>query len=135
MGWDIDDIILNRVMGEILKDRYAGCEYSMASSFSPVIIRHRGKMTIEERQKIVSLFPEFIRIEFQFTEVKSNITQIYGRGDLQNQIIMVISPPGIDSNIIKNALNALGLKGGKSEVNESEGGYSCKQFSHIKEAQ
>ena len=80
MGWDSDDIIINKVKGEILKERYAGCVYHYLSSYSPIVIRHRGEITAEERVRITSLFPDFIRVEFQQTT--ENWTSVWGMGEL-----------------------------------------------------
>ena len=65
MGWNIDSLCWDEIRDRILKDRYAGCVYSIATSFSPVIIRYRGEITKEERQEMVDLFPDMIRVEFQ----------------------------------------------------------------------
>ena len=108
MGWDIDNIILRKIKAEILKDRYAGCEYSMATSLSPVIIRHRGELGEEERTLIVSLFPETIRVEFQFTTNTEIITRLHGQGDYNNQGIIVVSPQSFSMERLKQLLLGLG---------------------------
>ena len=109
MGWDIDDIILNRIKVEILGDRYAGCEYSMATSKSPVVIRYRGEMGTKEREKIVSLFPDFIRVEFQWTDMKEQFTRVYGQGQESNTSVVVITPNDFDQEKLKQFLLRLGL--------------------------
>ena len=81
MGWDIDEIMWFKVRDKILKDRYAGCIYSMADSFSPVIIKHREALPLKDRHKIVKLFPKWIRVEFQRVESEGESVQLYGRGD------------------------------------------------------
>jgi len=91
MGWDIDEIILLKVRDKILKERYAGCEYSMANSLSPVIIRHREELPLEDRHAIAALFPKWIRVEFQQVWYEAVKTTLYGRGNLipDNNIIRV----------------------------------------------
>ena len=81
MGWDIDSLLWSEVRDKILKDRYAGCCYSMANSFSPVIIFHREPLPIKDRKAIVKLFPKWIRIEFQEVEFEGEQVNLYGRGD------------------------------------------------------
>ena len=80
-GWSIDHLIWHIVRDRILKDRYAGCCYSMASSLSPVIIRHRKPLTGREMKKISKLFPKWIRVEFQETDKEGEAINLYGRGD------------------------------------------------------
>jgi len=81
MGWSIDHIICHVVKDKILKDRYAGCSYSMADSLSPVIILHRKSLSGKEMVKMAKLFPRHIRVEFQEIKYKGEKTAIYGRGD------------------------------------------------------
>ena len=81
-GWAIDSIIWYTVRDKILKGRYAGCIYSMADSFSPIIINYRGEVLPEETMKeIADLFPENIRVEFQQVTYEGEINRLYGRGD------------------------------------------------------
>ena len=101
MGWDIDDIILNRTR-KLLGNRYAGCIYGMTTSDSPVIIRHRG-LTRAERTKIVSWFPDNIRLEFQPTNLLFNITKIYGFGETSAQRVVIIHPEELSSGEIQQA--------------------------------
>ena len=81
MGWDIDKTMWFQVRDKILKDRYAGCVYSMADSFSPVIIDHREPLPMRDRKKIVKLFPKWIRVEFQQVNYEGERVNLYGRGD------------------------------------------------------
>jgi len=78
MAWDIDHITWNSVRDKILKDRYAGCCYSVDSSLSPVIIRHREPLPIKDRIKIGKLFPKWIRIEFQEIYYEGERVDLYG---------------------------------------------------------
>jgi len=82
MGWAIDDIIWHNIRDKILKDRYAGCKYSMLDSFSPVIIYHRKKLSGKDMRKISALFPKWIRVEFQEVDYEGQRVILYGRGDL-----------------------------------------------------
>jgi len=82
MAWDIDEICWFKVRDKILKDRYAGVEYSMMDSFSPVIVRHREVLPLKDRHRIQKLFPKWIRIEFQQVEYKGTIASLYGKGNL-----------------------------------------------------
>ena len=79
MGWDGDRIMLIDVP-KLLGPLYAGCMWSVATSFSPVIVRHRKGMTDKQRRKIVKMFPKWIRVEFQETELPSNLSRLYGFG-------------------------------------------------------
>ena len=81
-GFDIDETLWFKVRDKILKDRYAGCQYSMFSSFSPVIVRHRNPLPLKDRHTIQKLFPKWIRIEFQEVDYDGEVTSIYGRGNL-----------------------------------------------------
>ena len=82
MAWDIDELIWMSVRDKILKDRYAGCEYSMLDSFSPIIIRHREPLPLKDRHKIQKLFPKWIRIEFQEVHYEGERVALNGRGNL-----------------------------------------------------
>ena len=77
----MDSIMWHSVKDKILKDRYAGCCYSMADSFSPVIIHHRKSLPMKDRKAIVKLFPKWIRVEFQEVEFEGERVILYGRGD------------------------------------------------------
>ena len=81
-AWDIDSTIWFKVRDKILKDKYAGCVYSILTSNSPVIIRHREILPYKERIKIRNCFPKGIRVEFQQIHYEGVRTSIYGRGDL-----------------------------------------------------
>ena len=84
-AWDIDEICWLKVRDKVLKDRYAGCCYSMANSFSPVIIYHREPLPIKDRKKIQKFFPKWIRIEFQQVYYEGEQVVLYGRGDFIRQ--------------------------------------------------
>ena len=81
MAWDIDSLMWFEVRDKILKDRYAGCQYSMLDSFSPVVIRHRKPLPMKDRKKIQKLFPKWIRIEFQEVDYEGERVELYGRGN------------------------------------------------------
>ena len=101
MGWNIDRIIL-RDTKKFLGDRYAGCTYSIATSLSPVIIRYRGdQLTVKEEDYIVGLFPEQIRVEFQRTTKTFNETRIYGQGNLNSDILTILTPSDMDVKNVK----------------------------------
>ena len=92
-AWDIDSTIWFEVRDKILKDKYAGCVYSILTSWSPVIIRHREILPYKERIKIRNCFPKGIRIEFQQVNYEGVRTTIYGRGDLIRYELPVIVAP------------------------------------------
>ena len=82
MAWDIDSICWFSIRDKILKDRYAGVQYSMMDSFSPIIVRHREVLSLKDRRRIQKLFPKWIRIEFQEVKYEGEITSLYGEGRL-----------------------------------------------------
>ena len=81
-AWDVDETMWMRVRDKVLKDRYAGCAYSMMSSNSPVITMHRGPLSLSDRHKIQKFFPKWIRVEFQEVHYKGEQVHLWGRGDL-----------------------------------------------------
>ena len=93
MGWSIDILMWFEVRDKILKDRYAGCCYSVDCSDSPVIIAHRG-ITRNEMRKITKLFPKNIRVEFQEVEYEGERTSIYGFGSTRPIKVDICSMPG-----------------------------------------
>ena len=62
MGWELDPRM--EKVREILKERYSGCGYSALTSLSPISIDYCGEITEEEREQIVLLFPDLIRVSF-----------------------------------------------------------------------
>jgi len=96
MGWGIDEILWEKVRDEILKENYAGCAYSMSSSFSPVIIAHREKLGSKDRNKISKLFPKWVRVEFQEVNYPGEINTLYGRDDFLH--------PDLKTNLYLRAL-------------------------------
>ena len=112
MGWDIDETMWFKVRDGILKDRYAGCTYSMADSFSPVIINHRGSLPLEDRHAIVALFPAWIRVEFQEVGYEGEQVILNGRGDF--------IASGMQKLIVKALIKYLGLIDPQEEVKIKE---------------
>ena len=101
MGWDIDDIIIIRIRN-LLKDRYAGCSYSMATSYSPVVIRFRESISIAARKNIVGMFPKNIRVEFQWTDDPVDRTIVYGYNDkmeMQATHPTLMAPPAAPGDL------------------------------------
>ena len=80
MGWSIDNTAWN-ILREKMKGTFAGLSYSMATSLSPVVVHHRGKLTGKEMVKYARLFPKDIRVEFQEVDWEGEIYHLYGRGD------------------------------------------------------
>lgn len=78
-GWAIDPLMWFTIRDKILKDRYAGCAYSALFSDSPVIIRHRSKLTGKEMKKIAKLFPKQVRVEFQEVDWEGESTNLFER--------------------------------------------------------
>ena len=115
MGWDGDDIMLRRVP-KLLGPLYAGCMWSIASSFSPVIVRHRKGMTDEQRATIVAMFPEFIRVEFQETELEANLSRLYGLGANDKEAVIAFWDSEIGAEKVKAALVAVGLNINESNI-------------------
>lgn len=104
MGWDVDRVILKEIKTRILGERFAGCSYSMATSYSPVIIAHRGVLEDEERKEIVALFPDHIRVEFQPTNLDFNSTLIYGRGNTLDQRTIIVFEKNATEELVKKAM-------------------------------
>ena len=61
MGWNLNRA-MSQVLG-ILRERFISSNATPDSS-SCVRINHRGEITVAEEDKIVSLFPDWIRVEF-----------------------------------------------------------------------
>lgn len=78
MGWSVDWACWFEIREKILKGRYAGCCYSVSTSNSPIIIAHRGEITRKEMKKIMKLFPDNIRVEFQHVEYEGERVNLYG---------------------------------------------------------
>ncbi len=112
MGWDGDDIMLRRVP-KLLGPLYAGCMWSVATSFSPVIVRHRKGMTEKQRTQIVAMFPEHIRVEFQETELPANLSRIYGFGGYGNTTDAIQAYWGseVGAEAVKASMIAVGIIG------------------------
>jgi len=108
MGWDGDDIMLRRVP-KLLGPLYAGCAWSIATSFSPVVVRHRKGMTEEQRTQIVAMFPEHIRVEFQETESKVNMSRVYGFGFDKKETVIAFWESGAGAEDVKAAMLSAGL--------------------------
>ena len=109
MSWDIDHALWHGVRDKILKDRYAGCCYSMASSFSPIIIHHREPLPMKDRKRIQKLFPKWIRIEFQQVEYEGEQVLLYGRGDFLMYGLPYVSHP-VKVQIEPTQINTSGEK-------------------------
>ena len=88
--YDIDEIMWLKVRDKILKENYAGVEYSMLTSNSPVIIRHRKPLPLKDRHRIQKFFPSWIRVEFQEVSYEGQMVVLNGRGDLVRGPIGVI---------------------------------------------
>lgn len=80
MGWSIDSIAWYQLRKK-MKGNFAGLTYSMQSSDSPVIVNHRDELSGKEMIKYAKLFPKNIRVEFQKTDIKGEVYNLYGRGD------------------------------------------------------
>ncbi len=80
-AFDIDETCWLKVRDKILKEDYAGVMYSMLTSNSPVVIRHRNPLSLDKRHAVQKLFPPQIRLEFQQVEYNGEINRLYGRGD------------------------------------------------------
>ncbi len=108
MGWDGDDIMLRRVP-KLLGPLYAGCIWSIATSLSPVVVRHRKGMTEEQRTTIVEMFPKDIRVEFQETESKVNTSRVYGFGFDNRETVIAFWESGTGAEDVKSAMISAGL--------------------------
>ncbi len=111
MGWDGDKIMLIDVP-KLLGPLYAGCIWSVATSFSPIIVRHRKGMTDKQRKKIVKMFPKYIRVEFQETELPANLSRIYGFGSYgssSNDAIQAYWGSEAGAEAVKSSMIAVGI--------------------------
>ena len=81
-AFDVDETCWFKVRDKILKEDYAGVYYSMATSLSPVVIKHRNPLPLDKRHAIQKLFPSWLRIEFQEVEWEGERTETYGRGNM-----------------------------------------------------
>ena len=61
MGWDLNKIMSQVV--EILGDKFISY-YTTPDSSSCVRINHTGEISVSAEEKIVGLFPDWIRVEF-----------------------------------------------------------------------
>lgn len=81
-AWDIDAICWFEVRDKILKNRYAGVQYSMLQASTPVIIRHREPLPMKDRLAIRKLFPKDVRLEFQQVFYEGEQVTLYGQGNM-----------------------------------------------------
>lgn len=79
-GWSIDFIAWFQLR-PMMKGKFGGLMYSMATSDSPVIVYHREKLSDKEMIKYAKLFPKNIRVEYQEITEPGEHYRVYGRGD------------------------------------------------------
>jgi hypothetical protein len=82
MGWSIENI--RPQMDSIFKAEGKAYRMNHPNALSPrVYLQHEGKLSQESKDKIVSLFPEFVYVDFfpnlEFGEDSVKFKQLKGR--------------------------------------------------------